>query len=170
MSTETRAEVRLTLPGTTPGLLRRCSPVLDVDDQDRPGIVTFVPADLVMSERPRISVAVGGEVRNASHPDHYALDLTDATGRLHAAWWLADRLFAEDGPYLSASVMPGQRILGPVEFGLSSLSLEGERWRVLPWKPTQHLDPLDPRTLPDGSRWVDAEALRLVCLHVAGLA
>jgi len=24
--------------------------------------------------------------------------------------------------------------------------------------------------LPDGSRWVDAEALRLVCLHVAGRA
>ena len=25
-----------------------------------------------------------------------------------------------------------------------------------------------PGTLPDGSRWVDAEALRLVCLHVGG--
>ncbi len=30
-----------------------------------------------------------------------------------------------------------------------------------------NLDPSDPRLLPDGSRRVDAEALRLVCLHVA---
>jgi hypothetical protein len=35
--------------------------------------------------------------------------------------------------------------------------------------PLATLDPNDPRLLPDGSRWVDAEALRLVCLHVAGL-
>jgi hypothetical protein len=27
-----------------------------------------------------------------------------------------------------------------------------------------------PGDIPDGSRWVDAEALRLVCLHVAGRA
>ena len=32
-----------------------------------------------------------------------------------------------------------------------------------------NLDPNDPRLLPDGSRWVDAEALRLVCLHAVGL-
>ncbi len=29
------------------------------------------------------------------------------------------------------------------------------------------LDPLNPRTLPDGSRWADAMALKLVCEHVA---
>jgi hypothetical protein len=31
------------------------------------------------------------------------------------------------------------------------------------------LDPEDPRLLPDGSRWVDAEALRRVVCHVAGV-
>jgi hypothetical protein len=31
------------------------------------------------------------------------------------------------------------------------------------------LDPNDVRLLPDGSRWVDAEALRRVVLHVAGV-
>ena len=31
------------------------------------------------------------------------------------------------------------------------------------------LDPNDDRRLPDGSRWVDAEALRRVVLHVAGV-
>ena len=32
------------------------------------------------------------------------------------------------------------------------------------------LDPNDPRLLPDGSRWVDAEALRRVVLAVVGVA
>ena len=40
-----------------------------------------------------------------------------------------------------------------------------EDWRELD-PALAHLDPTDPRTLPDGSRWVDAEALRLVCLHL----
>jgi hypothetical protein len=40
-------------------------------------------------------------------------------------------------------------------------------WHVVP--SLADLDPNDPRTLPDGSRWIDAEALRRVCLHVAGL-
>jgi hypothetical protein len=36
--------------------------------------------------------------------------------------------------------------------------------------PLADLDPNDDRLLPDGSRRVDAEALRRVVLHVAGLA
>lgn len=37
-------------------------------------------------------------------------------------------------------------------------------------KPLADLDPHDPTPLPDGSRRVDALALRSVCLHVAGRA
>ncbi len=76
------------------------------------------------------------------------LDLEDKTGRAHAAWWLA-----------------GQ----PAQYGTSwrGLTKRQVSRHIVGEFPT--LDPADPRLLPDGSRCVDAEALRLVCLHVAGV-
>jgi len=149
-------DVRLELSGAIPGLLRRGSPV---------------PAKHVI-------VKVGTRQCVVANPDgmqwdaptpHLRLDLSDPTGRAHAAWWLAGRLYPDDGPYLCATVLPG-RTIGPLGFGLSTTSVqEGERWRTGPhFECTDDLDPNDPRLLPDGSRLVDALALRLVCEHVAG--
>ena len=84
----------LTLPGTIPGLLRRGSPVTL-----RPrvyGDVTLMHgAHGVVHDAAR-GVAVvdtfGGSpcvVRYGR--EDVALDLTDATGRAHAAWWLEDQ-------------------------------------------------------------------------------
>lgn len=81
---------------------------------------------------------------------------------------------------MTAFTLPGSipgllRRGSPVVFypeeGLSTVSvMEGERWRVFDELGTEDLDPLgDDRLLPDGSRWVDAEALRRVVLHVAGV-
>ena len=108
--------------------------------------------------------------RIVAHPEDcsVALDLTDATGRAHAAWWVAEALGMTAPAYLSwidrgewwlcgggirrFGVMQVQTPIGP----LFDLLVPG----------LADLDPNDPRTLPDGSRWVDAEALRLVCLHL----
>jgi hypothetical protein len=44
---------------------------------------------------------------------------------------------------------------------------EGDRWRVFgDFEALGEIEPTDDRRLADGSRWVDAEALRLVALHV----
>ena len=79
----------LTLPGTIPGLLRRGSPVLS------PGIT----GEVVLSREPRGFIGeepVAGAL--VAHPalgvqwlalDDLALDLSDPTGRAHAAWWIS---------------------------------------------------------------------------------
>ena len=156
----------LTLPGTMEGLLRRCSPVVLVaatswwDSKATLGIVTSVEP---------FEVACGTAWEPAERR-WFGLGLTDETGRTHAAWWLADRLY-DDGPFVAVAIVPGSRLTAPYpHFGLSTITaLGGERWRALDCPALDDLDPEDPRLLPDGSRWVDAEALRLVCLHVAGL-
>lgn len=156
----------LTLPGTISGLLRRGSPVLApvslrVRAVGRRALVEGEHLDTGM-------VALADGAMEAPADVH--LDLTDATGRAHAAWWLADKLYRKDGPHIAASVLPGQTF-GPMRFGLSTISVDhGERWRAFDEMGTNDLDPNDPRLLPDGSRWVDAEALRRVVLHVAGVA
>ncbi len=130
----------LTLPGTIPGLLRRCSPVVRADGS-------------------RFVLEYGDEayIRGARHP---SLDLTDATGRTHASWWwrlayLKDRdLPAEHWTRTAPDFGGGYGFLGFSRFDDYRATLAD-------------LDPDDPRTLPDGSRWVDAEALRRVVLHVA---
>jgi hypothetical protein len=89
-----------------------------------------------------------------------ALDLTDATGRVHATWCWRLR-------YCPAVPLDHWMRRSP-ELG-GGYSLAG--WADHPEYPDllSDLDPDDPRTLPDGSRWVDAEALRRVVLHVAAV-
>lgn len=143
----------LTLPGTIPGLLRRGSPVRmewvirNGSRFDARGHVYALPE-------------TGRALWFCAHPDigcdnrafdFLRLDLTDATGRAHAAWWL-DATLRKVPPHLQSWTIPMYE-------GLSSAYPE-----LL-----VHLDPAGPRALPDGTRWVDAEALRLVCLHVAGV-
>jgi hypothetical protein len=107
-----------------------------------------------------------------------SLDLTDATGRAHAAWWLADRRLHR---------LDDEGRVKDVLWGPDEPDHHGPRWMLtgfeysitfgVAWQKKHEynvpalaaLDPADPRLLPDGSRWVDAEALRLVVLHVAGV-
>lgn len=151
------------LPGSIPGLLRRGSPV--VVDADRWetrhswGVVTHAYADAVyVVAAPESELDGCGE-----HVEVYAkvcaLDLSDATGRAHAAWWLAEQHIG--GPVRGGALfeMTTDGPLLTLHCSSSVLNMWGDS--------CAHLDPNDPRTLPDGSRWVDAEALRLVVLHVA---
>ena len=160
----------LTLP-PIPGLARRTTPM--IDDYGRRGVVSALTAnDWTIAlddidEQPKRAIGPLPIVG-------WSVDLANATGRAHAARWLAAKLAPDDGPYLDASVMPG-RTIGPTLFGLATTSVyEGQRWRrlrdVSPFEVCDGLDPFLDRRLPDDSRWVDAEALRRVVLHVAGVA
>jgi len=167
-----------TLPGTIPGLLRRGSPVIE-DDR----IAVYLGADhygyhYVADLTPK---------RGCGHrivQGPVDLDLSDPTGRAHAAWWLALRECPASHVLDPAAVAwhpaPAQADAGwSLEWQARAVkgcgTLTGHWWSgrsrcPVPARLLWHLVRDDPRLLPDGSRWVDAEALRLVCLHVAGVS
>ena len=148
----------LTLLGTIPGLLRRGSPVISRDEYG-----VFLYDGVVCGTDDGGLVVANDNARWPADLSDVALDLTDATGRAHAAWWLCG---ATSGVW-SPQTKGVWRVtwLDPHGSGmrLSRVFPGADDLRYL------DLDPNDSRLLPDGSRWVDAEALRRVCLHVAGV-
>ena len=155
----------LILPGTIPGLLRRASPVIaPVSKRVR----VLGRRALVEGEHldTGLVLLADGALEDASD---LRLDLIDATGRAHAAWWLEAQ--APRWRTMMAGRLGGEmlRLLECVEthkfLGSDEREARGRVRLVL-----NGLDPNDPRLLPDGSRWVDAEALRRVVLHVAGVS
>ena len=115
---------------------------------------------------PRDALGVG----KPSYRSSTVLDLTDATGRAHAAWWALGKCYIGGWPDLHT----GARLwLDPClyEHPAEFQCLRSQLWRVLlkggrvhDW--IGHLDFDDIRTLEDGSRWVDAEALRVLCQRI----
>lgn len=161
----------LTLPGDIPGLLRRGSPVLYRDEESW-WTVLYIEDD-------EACAAPVGEVPLGAwgHLSDFALDLSDPTGRAHAAWWLAEQVSGHPAQALWDGTPDGS--------GGSRFCVWRLRWRSQTWPHAPcgvgaevysvrdvpalvGLDPDDPRLMPTGSRWVDAEALRRVVLHVAG--
>ena len=69
-----------TLPGSIPGLLRRGSPVLD---NGSPAVV----ARLWMAGGALFSIRTERNERADTRIENFALDLSDPTGRAHAAVW-----------------------------------------------------------------------------------
>lgn len=170
----------LTLPGTIPGLLRRGSPV--IDDRGRRATVTvwfvrqdFVTWTIVGDDLDEIPKWQHGE----GLPADVALDLADPTSRAHAAWYLggvgASWHLSCDG-FRRWEIHGGETPRAGFMLEYEGVGAEHRRMRSRPnidvtdVTALDHLNPDDPRLLPDGSRWVDAEALRLVCLHVAGVS
>jgi hypothetical protein len=163
----------LTLPGTIPGLLRRGSPVRASNDPERLGVVVGTGSSLGT-----LVFWHWSETTSWTLETPVDLDLSDPTGRAHAAWWLAEHADSHpEGPRSNAHWRPldcpddtdRYALLWQLKwfepFGCGVWSFGSLDCRSL-----ATLDPNDPRLLPDGSRWVDAEALRLVCLHVAGVS
>lgn len=151
----------LVLPGSIPGLLLWCSPVRDADDPERIGRIGVVVGTFGASDTVRVYWCMADTTEDVPR-SRLALDLTAATGRAHAAWWAAEH----DGE----TVIRGCRWYCD---GGQEWTLDTDRVHIHFAADTvpslADLDPDDPRTLPDGSRWVDAEALRRVVLHVAAL-
>ena len=146
-------DLSLVLPGTIPGLLRRGSPVVFLSEDAGNGHIypkgTMAVVDRMQDTEPRIN---GRSV----FPSIIGLDLTDATGRMHACWWWRITLH----PNLEWRANPEWGGGYSLE-GLSGYLGDG-RYRAL----LADLSPNDERRLPDGSRWVHAEAVRRVCLHI----
>lgn len=178
----------LTLPGDIPGLLRRGSPVIVVDIEEATtacdGERLSVGDQAVVTDAPfgsRQWCIATGETRDDMGPawselpvSGVALDLTDDTARFHVVRWL-DAACDRAGTW-----SPPGRLVQDTE-GRPCFLLRGQwtGWvpRRLPIESAAYvcpsladLDPNDDRRLPDGSRWVDAEALRRVVLNVAGRA
>ncbi len=161
------------LPGRIPGLLRVCSPVVS-------GVVVSI-----YEGGCRVAVTDPEPIRD---DDTYALIVAQsavelrldvATGRAHAAWWLSAYFGLRARPEAGAGIESIGWLAGSYGWVLTGARhTVGWRYRehvgqhagmVMPWLPELgELDHHDPRLLDDGSRWVDAEALRLVALHVAG--
>jgi len=175
---------RMVLPGTIPGLLRRGSPVawrIDGETIEAAGVVLRV-----LSNGRSCAVAAHMDdsllERDKLPLPHLDLDLTDATGRAHAAQWLALREVPQshhlDPAAVSWSPAPAQASCGWAIHWLArapgSRTLTGSWWTGVHSSPVPRdlladLDRDDARCLPDGSRVVDAEALRRVVLHAAGV-
>ena len=160
----------LTLPGQIDGLVLPCSPVISpagraiflhreaVDYSDKG------PRDLVWVRRDDGTMFV----RDYS-PGLVALDLAKATGRAHASWYLIDTLNSQHRRQI-----PRHRTLHRDDRkGVWRIGKDGVACATMWWFEGDDflsmLDPADPKTLPDGSKWVNAEALRLICLNVAML-
>jgi hypothetical protein len=88
----------LTLPGDIPGLLRRGAPVFH-PSASLPGVALIAPAE---------TVAVGVRTEGIAHVfprvplSSLALDLSDPTGRAHAAWWVLTWFRRDSARALSA--------------------------------------------------------------------
>ncbi len=155
----------LTLPGTIPGLLRRGSPV--TKDGWTGGAVVAKVRDLSV-----VVVSEDGPSWPFARPASLRLDLTDATGRAHAAWWLASAVGLHSpttsrwSPGASVYTIESDAQSAP---WVRTFTPTGSLWSGERVPALDDLDPNNDRRLPDGSRWVDAEALRRVVLHVAGL-
>lgn len=169
----------LALPGDIPGLLRRGSPVVVTVGRyaGRGATVVRVYDDAIVN--------LGIDDIAAAHVERYeaaevALDLTDPTGRAHAAWWLARWWQEHRGGGASEHPLMGSvwHRCGDTSWRLS-WPYTDTTWGINVPSAATYVDvatlasmsgvaPDDPRILPDGSRWVDAEALRRVVLHVAG--
>ena len=130
-----------TLPGTIPGLLRRCSPVTDAEGVAR-GLIYAMPGHY--RAYPDWWGVNWNYLLQPCDATRLYLDLTDPTGRAHAAWWLNDH--DED------ALAQATRAVSGVD------DCEAWRWLIV--------------SATSGDAWPDArvEYLRLVCLHVAGLS
>lgn len=119
---------------------------------------------------------------------HLALRLDIEPGRACAAWWLAQTVPELKGRgtgatfefYSLSSAYPdifgwalrlaGRGVGAASMMVFSDTVYRWERWKsfIVPAPVLSGLDANDPRTLADGSRWVDAEALRRLVLSAAG--
>jgi hypothetical protein len=152
----------LTLPGSIAGLLRRGSPVVVISTEDQTtdafGTRLQVGDRAVLTDDPtgRWCIATGATYDDLGPPwselaiSALALDLTDETGRCHAAWWAIPKLVER---YLRA---PGDSDRAAVERYNADFNLLLCATRLHP-----------AATLPE--RDLDVRAFHRLCLDLAGL-
>ena len=164
----------------SPVVHRRCAYILVAPTPDNEGELCFVSPP--RNDGEDINVEWGHVV------DTLEMDLTDATGRAHAAWWVAGMfnmnifcvapiLWHREQPWVHDWILEAgdQEMAFGVQASLDDLldSVGPDDWSddplvtglvVVP--ALAHLDPTDDTRLPDGSRRVDALALKAVVEHL----
>lgn len=170
------------LPGLVDGLVRRCSPVTFWSFRNGATLPYLGVVAEVDSSAGRATVGGLGALVGSRWLDELELYLGDMTGRLHAVAWIMEGLRKRPGP---PSTSLGFRwdphrglwfahdeltrwFFGPVgdEHGVwAQDGVYEPAGDVVPF--LDDLDPHDDTRLPDGSRWVEAEALRRVVLWLA---
>ena len=170
----------LTLPGDIPGLLRRGSPVVFRSGGHVPGTVAKFADHKGITDVPWVWWEPHNEPNGVGKPslrNSILLDLSDPTGRLHALLWLttcdvaALESIADDmtGPIVDALYWAWAGWEDDTGAPLGwELNLWNARYFFLNDDLLVDLNHRDVDTLADGSRAVDAEALRRIVLHVAG--
>jgi len=110
---------RLTLPGDTPGLLRRGSPIV-LDGTPTTGVVVDLREPCTVAFHSPDGL---GAVLTSRPPTVLRLDLRDPTGRTHLAWWIAERSAGVSSMHDLDDRIPGayQAVVG-LEDGLEPLS------------------------------------------------
>lgn len=78
-----------TLPGDIPGLLRRGSPVLSFGAER--ATIHAIEGERYWCALTYSDPSISVPITVFRYPPDLALDLTDPTGRAHAAWWARDR-------------------------------------------------------------------------------
>lgn len=122
------------LTGEIPGLLRRCSPLIDPSDGERSVVVSVVEGIGV-----RCSVERDCRVESYNYTFRsLCLDTSDPTGRLHARLWLLERghdVGNEDrAEVLAWSVLSVWRGGGPIRLVLGPWWQQGVTWRRDGWR------------------------------------
>lgn len=79
----------LTLPGSIPGLVRFATPLVDLADSLHRGVAVGTYAEGRYADHV-FACWISGDSERVPLV-RVALDLTDATGRAHAAWWALER-------------------------------------------------------------------------------
>ena len=166
---------RITVPATLPGVLRRGTPV-------SPTHVGAWHYPTSTDSNPQInSMRADSVVRRPPHPAydsvylcdwgntpiaHCLVDLEDATGRAHVAWAIAAALGeCQWAPLVRWEHPDGRAQAWTMQYGANVCRF----WYAGTGRgPCHDLDWHDDTRLADGSRRVDALALRAVALHVLG--
>ena len=146
----------LTFPAL-PSVVRTCTPVL-VGIGRMGGVVHAIEHGRAILTNCDNPVRLGVD-------SPMSVDLTDATGRAHLAWAIGATFGSSVGVWGR-----NHSVWGPTVMGWAIMLDDGSRRRfyVKDEPMLAGVNTRDDTRLPDGSLWVDAEALRLVGLHVLG--
>lgn len=149
------------LPGNIPGLVQDGSPVAWRGQAGWTVVRVRHEAHDAM-----IAHKWTGEVRWVSLDD-LELDLEQRTGRTHALWSLMSAMGRGVDPYVEWRHIGNGRWTASrfLEFRVPGRCVN-RAGADAEMSALADLDPYDPYTLADGSRWVDAEALRRVRWHI----
>jgi hypothetical protein len=162
----------LSLPWQISGLLRIGTPMINTKTGRR-GVIFSLGIELMVFDVDGGITPLYGALGYPSAPE-WEVDLSSATGRAHATWYVADwrRGWSGIGAIL-LNTNRGEWIVKDERDNCTYFAADAEPRRsnynlvVVPDLARLVVD--DVNLLPDRSRWVDALAIQRIVLHVAEL-